>query len=99
MTLKHIETNEDYKKYQKRVSDFLESEKIFSVSRIDSESENYFSWNYCDCCNRSLGGDRIDVNAYCEETKEINEYSICIDCEYYIAYGQLDDMTMMDLKD
>lgn len=27
-----------------------------------------------------------------------DEYSICIDCEYYVTYGRLDDMTMMEIE-
>ena len=101
MTYPNITTKEDYKLYEDHVQDFLKSEGINSLSAIcdeDNDYEEYFSWKRCDCCNRNLGGNRIDCNAWCEASKEINEYSVCIDCFYYAEYGQLDDTTMMNIN-
>jgi len=66
---------------------------------LDNEDESYFSWKPCECCGSHLGGDRVDCNGYNPETQEIYEYSVCIDCEYYAEYGQLDDMTMLEIKE
>ena len=60
-------------------------------------NEPHFSWSSCDCCGTTLGGDREYASGYNPATKGIQEYSICSDCVYYAEYGQLDDMTMMDM--
>ena len=59
--------------------------------------EPYFSWDSCDCCGSTLGGDRYDVDTYSKRDNEVLEFSICSDCLFFAEYGQLDDMTMMDL--
>lgn len=87
-----IETLSDYAKYRKIVDQFL-ADIGQILSRKNYEDEPYFSHNSCDCCQRQLGGSRmdmLDING--------NEYSICCDCEYYAEYGQLDDMTMLDME-
>ena len=95
--LKHIENQDDYIEYKGRVNKFFKREGINNLSQQDMESESYFSHNYCDCCSRHLGGDRIDCSGYNSTTKEVqSDYSICVDCYYYAEYGQLDDMTMLD---
>jgi len=60
----------------------------------DSMNEPSFSWQSCDCCNSSLGGDRHPASGYNPETKECMEFSICADCLYYATYG-----TMMDMEE
>jgi hypothetical protein len=90
---------QEYAEYEKAVKDFFEVEGLANLSRIQGEDEeSFFSWNSCDCCGTTLGGDRIDANGYNPMTNEIQEYTICTDCEYYAEYGQLDDMTMLDLE-
>ena len=50
-------------------------------------------------CQTNLDGDRVDCNGYNDTTKKIQgPYRVCIDCEYYVEYGQLDDMTMMEME-
>ena len=93
----HIETTKDYKKYEEQVEQFFFLEGIANLSRVSSQEESWFSWRPCECCKRSLGGDRITASGYHKETGTIFEYDICLDCEYYAEYGQLDDMTMLDL--
>lgn len=61
-------------------------------------TEPYFSWSSCDCCHTSLGGNRQDSWGYHPESKQIFEYTICEDCVYYLEYGRLDDMTMLDIE-
>ena len=90
----------EYREYQSNVADFFKSEGITNLSTIadeEGDTEPSFSWQSCDCCGSSLGGDRYDCNGYNPETKEIYEYSVCPDCVYYAAYGSLDDMTMLDM--
>ena len=64
-------------------------------------SEPSFSWRNCECCDRPLGGDRYIATGIIEDTdgEGLFEYSICSDCMYYIEYGRLDDMTMMEIED
>lgn len=59
----------------------------------------WFSNAWCDCCGTHLVGDRYHASGYNPETKEVQEYEVCQDCLYYAEYGQLDDMTMMDMED
>lgn len=59
--------------------------------------EPFFSWLSCDCCNSGLGGDKYNCTGYHPETGKIFTYSICADCLHYTEYGQLDDMTMMEI--
>jgi hypothetical protein len=59
-----------------------------------------FSSSNCDLCNSPLGGPRhsvalVDVGT---DTEPIY-YSVCVDCMYYIEYGQLDDSTMLEIED
>lgn len=95
----------DYAEYETRVKCFFENEGIANLSRIsEPEQEDYpdpyFSWSPCECCLRRLGGDRVDCHGWNPTTKKIcGPYSICVDCEYYAAYGRLDDTTMMEIKE
>jgi hypothetical protein len=99
----NIKTTADYKEYEQRVAEFFEREGINNLSAMSDEEGNTiqdkFSWRPCECCRRPLGRTRIQANGYNPTTGKIQEYKICTDCEYYAAYGKLDDMTMMDMKD
>ena len=89
---------EEYKDFEDRVERFFKAEGINNLSSIDSEQEAYFSTLSCECCQRCRHGDRENANGYNPTTKQVQEYSVCIDCLYYAEYGQLDDMTMLDLE-
>ena len=70
---------------------------------FDLMNEPSFSWSSCDCCGSSLGGDKYKAmglikNRSPRRKNNWIEYSICVDCMYYIEYGQLDDMTMMEIE-
>lgn len=99
----HLRTKSDYAEYQQRVADFFDREGINSISQVTDADGNALSDSFssrpCECCRRPLGGTRMLVSGYNPTTKEVQNYKICLDCEYYIEYGQLDDQTMMDLKD
>ena len=93
-------THAEYKNYQANVARFFEREGLQNLSEIDSGKESYFSWSMCDCCGSPLGGDRYDCSGYNPTTKEVQEvYRVCVDCIYYNVYGQLDDMTMLDMTE
>lgn len=88
-----------YADYENRVAEFFEREGLNCLTELEERGEPYFSWQPCDCCGSSLGGDRYDCNGYNPTTKEIQDgYSVCTNCLYYIAYGCLDDVTMDEIE-
>lgn len=100
-------TPQEYDAYKQTVERFFVVEEIDNFSFKDDEAESYFSHSPCDCCNRPLGGARYDVIAAHRDyvdymdappVVEIYEYSVCVDCVYFEEYGQLDDMTMLELE-
>ena len=91
-------TKKEYKEYEDRVADFFKREEI---EILHGEGEGFMSHYGCDCCgngqyqtlyNASGSNPGIPYDGF-------HEYQICGDCLYYAEYGQLDDMTMMDMKD
>lgn len=91
-------TSAEYKDYEARVKAFFEREEIEVLGQPTNEP--FFSHNYCECCGRPLGGNRYTVGAFFkgrEKQKQDITYDICVDCWYYVTYGQLDDMTMMEI--
>jgi hypothetical protein len=90
-------TKQEYKDYEERVARFFDKEGINNLSG-DGEWQD-FDHRPCECCKRPLGGQREHASGYNPATKEVQEYEICSDCLYYAEYGQLDDMTMMDMTD
>ena len=87
----------EYKEYQDSVAEFFEREGIQNLSHIP-DTDPYFSWSWCDCCSRPLGGDRYDCNGWNPKEREVQEYSVCVDCVYYAEYSRLDDMTMLEVE-
>jgi len=61
-------------------------------------NEPFFSWQPCECCGSSLGGNREHATGYNPTTKEIQAYTVCEDCVYYAEYGRLDDTTMAEIE-
>ena len=61
-------------------------------------NEASFSWQSCDICGSTLGGDRVAVHAFTEKG-ELIHYDACIDCQDYLEDGQLNDMAMLDMAD
>ena len=100
----------EYVLYEEAVNSFFRMEGINSLSTTSEEepvclgckeeqsSEPFFSWSSCDCCGSTLGGNRYHVSGYNQEFKQIFCYDVCPDCYYYAEYGQLDDMTMMEVE-
>lgn len=95
---------QEYKEYQEAVAEFFEREGINCLSYDTDEYpdgcvEPHFSWSACDCCGSILGGDREICSGYNPTTGEIQKgYSVCSDCVYYVEYGRLDDMTMLEIE-
>ena len=97
-------TKQEYSDYQEYVASFFRDEHITNLSTInDIEGDTLdpsFSWQPCDCCGSSLGGDRYKCNGWNDQLRAIQDYDhVCPDCVYYAEYGRLDDMTMMDIED
>ena len=93
-------TLSEYRDYEKSVKSFFDYNNISHLSPIYQEWDPYFTWRNCDCCSRFLGGDRVECNSFNNKTKEIvGTYEVCMDCYYYAEYGQLDDMTMLEIGD
>jgi hypothetical protein len=88
----NIKTAEDYRKYQRTVELFREE---FKLSHLSTGEENHFSWDRCDCCQDRNSGERYVLLARQEGNSEVVEFSVCVDCVYYINYGRLDDATML----
>jgi hypothetical protein len=91
----HIETSADYEQYNADVAAFLKREEIDDFS-CEPDCEPHFSRSPCDCCGRHLGGNRRPVTARRAPTKAFLEYEVCDDCVYFVAYGRLDDTTMLE---
>jgi len=97
-------TKQEYAEYEQDVSDFFKREGITNLSgTYDEETgegymEPWFSWSPCDCCGSTLGGDREECAGWNPTTKEVQKYTVCMDCVYYVEYGVLDDMTMLEME-
>lgn len=91
-------THTEYEQYQERVAAFFKRTGVSNLSCVAECCEPYFSWRSCECCGSHLGGNRHDANGYIPATGDIWEGSVCDDCIYYAEYGQLDDMTMLEIE-
>lgn len=60
--------------------------------------EPSFSWSACEACGSSLGGNRHPAHGIMEDGA-ILHLSICMDCLYFLNYGQLDDASMQEIED
>ena len=113
MSYPHIETKQDYQQYELAVQEFFDQEGVTNLSAEVGEDPDhecvicgevvgcdpYFSHSSCECCNRSLGGDRYHATGWHPGKEKAYCYEVCTDCVYYAEYSRLDDMTMMDLKE
>jgi hypothetical protein len=68
-------TTAEYRTYEETVNTFLHSEGIRNLS-CGEDCCPSFSWSPCECCKRPEGGDRHDMTAYHEETKQVLEFTI-----------------------
>lgn len=64
---------------------------------IELASESSFSWRACDSCGSSLGGDRHPAHGR-DRNGDLVHLSVCTDCLYYLNYGRLDDMAMLEIE-
>ena len=106
---------QEYSEYEESVKAFFEREGIQNLTRVMPEdgfsedecpycgeiidTDEHFSWQACECCGSTLGGNRVHCAGVHKETGNIFCYDVCVDCEYYAEYGQLDDMTMLEIDE
>ena len=69
-----------------------------AISNGTALDEGSFSWSSCEICGRPFGGDRYAVHAV-NDDNEILHFDACEDCVYFLEYGRLDDMTMLEIED
>ena len=50
--------------------------------------EGGFSWQPCQCCESTFGGDRHPAH-YIDDDGKINHIEVCVDCLCYLANGDL----------
>ena len=87
-------TKEEYFDYRAAVVKNMEPyERMVSTGdKVDD-----FSKAACECCGRPLAGERYKAEATEKETGDRVLLSVCVDCVYFLEYGCLDDMTMMEI--
>lgn len=85
--------------FEANVAHFLKSNVVKSSRHgpLKPDSEPFFSGRQCECCKSTLGGNR-ETYSFAVEKGETFEGDICSDCIYYLAYGTLDDLTMMEME-
>lgn len=76
----------------------LEEHPDMDCGEYDLAGKPSFSWQPCDICNRSLGGDRHPSH-YVDENDTVVHLSVCTDCVLFINYGRLDDSTMLEIEE
>lgn len=92
-------TRAEFSAFEARVAQFLERNEIGPFTcKVDCgcQSDN-FSGVPCDVCRRPLAGNRHEVSAFRPSDREVIEFRACDDCVYYVAYGTLDDETMLSI--
>jgi hypothetical protein len=91
-------TKAEYQDYEERVTRFYDRHHIGHI--VTRSEEPFFSWSPCECCARPLGGNRYYAECFIPPRWLGNsiEAEICTDCAYYAEYGQLDDMTMLEVN-
>jgi hypothetical protein len=90
-------TKQEYADYQATFCSFMQREGLANLSTLPKQIDPYFSHRPCDCC-KGLAGMRWDCDGFNPARRKVQGvYSICDDCVYYAEYGQLDDMTMLNI--
>src|SRR5690349_3384364 len=88
----------EYAKYERAVQTWLNANEVRPAcyGPVDPEASPFYSAQPCECCQRPLAGDRerytFTGGAYAFEA------DICTDCVYWLAYGRLDDATMLEVE-
>lgn len=83
-------TKVEYDGYKVAVEDFCAKVDAKALALRVVDSNPYFSWSPCSCCERPVGSLRYDAKI------DDEFYSICSDCVYFLEYGRLDDKLMLE---
>jgi len=77
----------------------LEHVPYYDASPVECElaGECAFDASPCDVCSRDLAGSHHAAHALIDG--EPIHLWICIDCLHFIAYGRLDDLTMLEIEE
>ncbi len=88
----------EYAEYEEKFKSFMDENGLDNLSIKQGEDEPYFTWRKCDVCGAEAGS-RYLCNGYISSKREImDNIEACEDCVYYAEYGQLDDMTMLEIE-
>lgn len=74
-----------------------------SEHELELAGEPCFSHFDCDCCGSGLAGNRYPAHGLLSfsgsgrESRMIH-LNVCEDCLYYLNYGKLDDLTMIETE-
>ena len=63
----------------------LEDVDSMDAPEYEQAGEPSFSWSPCECCGSHLGGDRHPAHGFYQG--EIIHLDVCVDCLFYLAYG------------
>lgn len=77
----------------------VESSNYICVPAKKGYNDTFYSWSNCDVCNRNLSGKRYNCQGLTKNNNIIEDIEVCLDCVYYMALGQLDNATMLNLED
>ncbi len=92
-----------YAAYQANVAAFLAENHVMPGchgplhQEPEPGFEPFFSWRPCECCGSHPGGDRESYR-FATHQNDLIAADICADCVYYLAYGVLDDCTMLEVE-
>ena len=64
---------------------------------VCKHTTEFSAWN-CELCGTPKAGSRACV-VRIHPLEENLFYAVCVDCEYFVEYGQLDDQSMLDIED
>lgn len=98
-------TKQEYAEYEDTLQTWWQDySKGYGQGRLEDciacpeDDDPHFSWSECDICLRPLGGDRYPAHTI-DKNGDVIHWSICPDCLYYLEYGRLDDITMLDMEE
>ena len=83
-----------YEDFKKKIDNFKDINNCAGFNLVtdeDGNSESYFSHIPCDCCGRSLAGDRYTCEIFDNKTRKVFEIDICVDCLQYDAKGEVEN--------
>jgi hypothetical protein len=90
-------THIEYHQFQQAVEQFEIKNDVKPGCHSGLMLGVFFSNSPCRCCQRPLAGNRQEYEFATNDGKTFRA-DICVDCEYYLTYGRLDDTTMLEVE-